>query len=351
MNEIKLDNFVINNSSEVFIIAEAGVNHNGDLVLAKRLVDEAKEAGANAVKFQSFCTEELITKDANKADYQLETTDKSESQFEMLKKLELSFDEQKELKDYCDSIGVMFLSTPFEKKSLDFLSSIDVCAFKISSTDTNNILFLKQVADKGKPIILSTGMSNLSDVERAVNVIKSTGNEQIIILHCTANYPAPPEDCNISAITTLKSAFKTFVGYSDHTEGIGISPYTVPLGTKVIEKHFTLDKSMEGPDHKASLDPEELKNFVKQIRYVEKALGDGIKRPMKSERSTKKTLQKKIVLNKDLSRGDMLTEDSLIAKRTNEGVSAEYFDLFIGKRINIDLKQNTPLNIEYIRGG
>jgi len=348
MNEIKLGNLLINDSSEVFIIAEAGVNHNGNLDLAKQLVDKAKQAGVNAVKFQSFSTEELVSKDANKADYQMRTTGKGESQYEMLKKLELSFNEQRELKNYCDSMGILFLSTPFEKKSLDFLTSIDIDAFKVSSTDTNNVLFLKQVAEKGKPIILSTGMSTLADVEKAVNVIRSTGNNQVVILHCTANYPAPPEECNINAIHTLKDAFKTWVGYSDHTEGVGISPYTVPLGAKVIEKHFTLDKEMEGPDHKASLNPEELKQFVKQIRYVEKALGNGIKRLMSSERSTKKSLQKNLVVNKDLSSGDILTEDTLIAKRTNEGVSAEYFDLFIGKKVKTDLMKNTPLHIEYL---
>lgn len=333
MQTIKIGNHLISESAPAFIIAEAGVNHNGDLNLAMKLVDEAVAAKADAVKFQSFCTDELIEQNVPKAEYQKETTHSQESQSEMLRRLELSFDEQTKLKKYCEDKGIIFLSTPFDLKSFYFLESIDVIAHKISSTDTNNPLFIKKVAQSHKPIILSTGMSTLSDVELAVQTIRGEGNEQIAILHCTAAYPTHPKDCNLQAIVTLKHAFKTIVGYSDHTEGIGVAPYTIPLGSKVIEKHFTLDKNMEGPDHKASLNPIELKEMIQQIRMVELAMGTGIKLSTDTERMNQKVMQKKLFFRSDLRQGEIIHEDMLTAKRAGNGISANLSKLIIGQKL------------------
>ena len=290
---VKIEDFVIGTGNPCFIIAEAGVNHNGDMKLAHKLIDEAAEAGADAVKFQSFIAEDLVTAEAQKAKYQVETTGQDGGQFAMLKKLELSKDQQKELKTHCDEAGILYLCTPYEEKSADLLEEIGVAAYKIVSTDTTNIPFLRYLARKAFPVILSTGMSSLGEVEEAVNELKLYGfGEKIIILQCTSEYPAPVNEINLRAMKTMELAFSCPVGFSGHTPGIGASPWAVVARACVVEKHFTLDRNMEGPDHRASIEQKELKELVRIIGDVEAALGDGIKRPMPSEIANKPRMQK-----------------------------------------------------------
>lgn len=328
---IQIDNCKINPGSRTFIIAEAGVNHNGDMDLAKKMIDVAIEAGVDAVKFQTFKADELILHGIEKAPYQKVTTNGSESQYDMLKRLEVTKGQTIELMDYCRKRNITFLSTPFEKTSLDELDELDVPAFKVAATDLTNIQFLRKVAEKGRPIILSAGMCYLEEVRRALEVIYPI-NKNVILLQCTANYPIHDTEANINVIRTFIEAFDILVGYSDHSQGIGASPYAVAVGAKVIEKHFTLDKNMEGPDHKASVTPTELKQLVSDIRRVEKYLGDGIKMPSCSEQMTRKSLQKCLVANAKIRQGEMFTENNIVAKRTNGiGISALYYDNVIGK--------------------
>ncbi|WP_456277635.1 N-acetylneuraminate synthase [Bacillus sp. AK128] len=343
-----LGDYLIDQNSKVFVIAEAGVNHNGDMSLAKRLVDVAYEAGANAVKFQSFITKNLITDNAPKANYQLVTTNQNETQFEMLKKLELSSEDQRELKRYCEVKGILFLSTPFDEDSFELLETLGVQAYKISSTDCTNLLFLRNVAKTQKPIILSTGMTSYEELKKAINVIRYQGNEQLVVMHCTANYPALPTDCNIRAIETISKDFNVLTGYSDHTPGIGIAPFTVPLGVKVIEKHFTLDKTMEGPDHRASLDPIELKELIQQIRYVESALGNGEKVSVKSEVETKEKLQKKLFAKVSIQKGQTIKEEMLTAKRSAIGLSAIYGLEIIDTKAKEDILEGAAITISAV---
>lgn len=330
--EIKIGNIEISDKSKVFIIAEAGVNHNGDIEVAKKLIDIASEAGADAVKFQAFRTENLILKNVSKASYQKETTSNKESQFDMLKKLEISINQNKELKEYCEQKGIIFLTTPFDEGSLVELDEIDLPAYKIASTDLTNILFLKKVAQRNKPILLSIGMSYLEEVTRALEQIYKI-NKKVILLHCTANYPIVDEDANLNVIDTLKNKFDILVGYSDHSVGIGAAPYAVPKGVKVIEKHFTISNGDEGPDHRASLTPEQLKYFVTEIRKVEKYLGTEIKMPTLAEIKNRASLQKCLVASKPIRVGEEFTEDNLIAKRTGGvGVSPIYIDDIVGNK-------------------
>ena len=316
----------------VFIIAEAGVNHNGDLNLAYKMVDKAKEAGVDCIKFQTFKTEKIISKNTEMADYQKENTNNNESQYEMVKKLELSYEDFRKIKNYCEQKEIIFLSTPDEKESLDFLvDELKVSTIKVGSGEVTNYLYLKEIAKKNKEIILSTGMSSLGEVEKALEIIREYNNKKVILLHCTTNYPCPMEEVNLKAMLTLKEAFKTEIGYSDHTLGTEVAIAAVAMGAKVIEKHFTLDKNMEGPDHKASLDPKELKIMVEQIRNIEKALGDGIKKPNKSEEKIKKVVRRRILISKELKKGHVLTEDDLILKRSNSGIEADFIDLVLNK--------------------
>ncbi len=268
---------------KIFIIAEAGVNHNGDINLAKKLIDVAKEAGADAVKFQTFKSEKVISKFAQKAEYQKETTGESDTQLDMVKKLELPYKDFKELKKYCDEVEINFMSTPFDLDSIEFLNELNIDVFKIPSGEITNLPYLIKIAQTNKPIIMSTGMSTLDEIEAAINILRQNGSGEITLLHCTTEYPAPYKDVNLRAMKTLRERFKVNVGYSDHTKGIEIPIAAVAMGAAVIEKHFTLDRNMEGPDHKASLEPDELKAMVQAIRNVESALGDGIKRPTESE--------------------------------------------------------------------
>ena len=327
-------------TSKVFIIAEAGVNHNGSLDLAYRLIDVAKDAGADAAKFQTFKAENVVSKLADKAEYQKKTTDSDKSQLEMIRKLELSFEDFIKLKKYCDKKGIMFLSTPFDHQSIDFLYDL-VDIYKIPSGEIINYPYLKRIAAKNKPIIMSTGMANLGEVEEAINTIRSVNSEaQISLLHCTTNYPTPYEEVNLKAMQTLAAAFKLPVGYSDHTLGIEVPVAAVAMGAKIIEKHFTLAKNMEGPDHKASLEPHELKAMVKAIRNIEKSLGDGIKKPNKSEIEIMKVVRKSIVASKSIKKGEIFTKTNITVKRPGTGISPMRWNEVIGQKANRDYKDD-----------
>ena len=331
-------NKFIGEGEPCFIIAEAGVNHNGDINLAKKLIGAAKDAKADAVKFQTFKAENVVIKNAEKAEYQ--KTVKEESQYGMLKKLELTEEDFEELAEYAKDKGIVFLSSPFDKESVDLLEELDVPAFKIGSGEITNFPLLRYIAKKGKPIILSTGMATLGEVEEALNVIGDEGVEDVILLHCVSNYPARIKDVNLRAIETLKQAFKLPIGFSDHTLGITASIAAVAFGACVIEKHFTLDRNLPGPDHKASLEPDELKEMVQTIRDVEKALGTGMKRPAKDEEEIKKVARRSIVAKVDIPEGAIITEDMLDVKRPGTGVEPRYMKKIVGARAKVDIKRD-----------
>lgn len=329
---IEIGSFEISQTSKAFIIAEAGVNHGGDMGFARELIDLAHEAGADAVKFQSFKAESLILKNVKKATYQLKTTDFGESQFEMLRRLEVTKKQAMGLKNHCDKRGIIFLTTPFDEISLDSLDEFDLVAYKVASTDLTNLPFIKKVAKKGKPIILSTGMSYLEEVRLALEEIYQF-NKNVILLQCTSDYPVSDEDANLKIINTFKNNFNILVGYSDHTVGIGAAPYAVVMGAKVIEKHFTLNKKLNGPDHKASLDPQELRRCIKEIRRGDRLLGSSIKKPTLSERETRNSLQKCLVASRQIRKGDFFSEYNIIAMRTGGiGISPIRYKDVLGKR-------------------
>lgn len=331
-------------NKSVYIIAEAGVNHNGDINLAYKLCDAAKEAGVDAVKFQTWKTEKIVTKKALLAEYQeANIANKKASQYEMLKQLELSYDEFRKLKEHCDNIGIQFLSTPDTEEDTDFLLEIGMPLLKIGSGDVTNIPFLRIVGRKQKKVVLSTGMSTLADVEKAYNALIESGAPEVALLHCTTNYPCPYEEVNLNAMRTLKEAFKCQVGYSDHTMGIEVPVAAVAMGAEIIEKHFTLDKNMEGPDHKASLEPQELKQMVTSIRNIEMALGDGIKRPNASEQKNAEVVLKRIIASKPIKKGETLSENNLSLLRSSEGLPAKYWDLVIGKAAKKDYETDQPI--------
>ena len=347
MTVVRIGSKSIGENHPVFIIAEAGVNHNGDINLARGLVDVAVEAGVDAVKFQTFITEEIVTRHAEKADYQKEnTSNEQESQFEMLKKLELSFKEFRELKAYCDKRGIIFLSTPFDWKSVDFLNKLKVLAFKVASGEISNFPLLSHIASKEKPIILSTGMSTLEEVEKTLEVIHKTQNSKVVLLHCTSDYPAKIEEVNLRAMRTMHQAFHLPVGLSDHTMGIEISLAAVAMGASVIEKHFTLDKDLPGPDHKASLGPQELKDLVKAIRNIEKALGDGEKSPSRSEMNTKCITRKSIVAARHIKKGEVFNEHNLTVKRPGNGISPMRWNKVVDKKAVRDFKEDELIEID-----
>lgn len=318
--------------SHTLIIAEAGVNHNGKLDIALKLCDAAKEAGADVVKFQTWKTEKIITNSVAQAEYQTENTGKTESQFDMLKRLELSYDDFRKVKAHCDKIGIQFASTADEEESLDFLISLGIPFIKIGSGEITNIPYLRIMGSKKLPIIISSGMSTLAEVDTALAELKNAGATEITLLHCTTNYPCPMQDVNLKAILTLKEAFKIPVGYSDHTEGIEVPVAAVAMGAKVIEKHFTLDRNMEGPDHLASTEPVEFKKMVDSIRNIEKAFGTGEKLPTKSEIDISKVVLKRCVASKKIKTGEIFNEKNLTVKRNDKGLPAKYWDLLIGKK-------------------
>lgn len=333
-------------SKHVYIIAEAGVNHNGRLDLALQLCDAAKAAGVDAVKFQTWKTELIITKGTKKAEYQEKNLNNDDDQFTMLKKLELSYDNFQLVKQHCDEIGIQFLSTADETESLDFLVNLGMPFIKLGSGDITNIPYLRSVAKYGMPVILSTGMANLAQVAIAYDTLQEAGVKDISILHCTTNYPCPMNEVNLRAMLTMKEAFKCKVGYSDHTMGTEIPIAAVAMGAEIIEKHFTLDRNMEGPDHKASLEPQELKYMVDCIRNIEVALGDGIKRPNVSEVKISKVVLKSIVAKSPVKKGDTLTPDNLTIKRAGSGIPATYWDIIIGTKALRDYDIDEPITIE-----
>ena len=305
----------------VLIIAEAGVNHNGNLDLALKMVDEAKRAGADIVKFQTAIPEKVISKYADKAEYQKKTTGNEESQLEMCKRIHLKLSDYDIIKKYCEEVGIEFLSTPFDLESIDYLEKLGMRLWKIPSGEITNLPYLIKIAKTGKPVIMSTGMAELNEVEEAVNVLKENGAGEITLLHCTTEYPAPFESVNLRAMNTLREKFGTEVGYSDHTVGFEAAVAATVLGASVIEKHFTLNHNMEGPDHKASLEPEEFEIMVNNIRLIEKALGDGVKQPAEAEKKNIAIARKSIVAAKDIKKGEVFTEDNITVKRPGSGIS------------------------------
>ena len=330
----------ISEDSPTFIIAEAGVNHSGDMIVAKKLVDLAVKAKADAVKFQAFKTENVILKDIQKAEYQKSTTDPTETQFEMLKQLELTKEQNVELKKYCIDKGIIFLTTPCDEESLDDLDDLDLPAYKVASSDITNLPLIIKIAKKGKPIFLSTGMSYLSEVRLALKTIYEH-NKDVVLLQCTANYPIQDEEANLAVIRTYQDNFNILLGYSDHSQGIGAAPFSIPMGVKVLEKHFTIDKTLEGPDHKASLSPIELIEFVKIVRRVDKYIGTAIKQPTPSELYNRKSLQKCLVAKKNISKSDLFTEENIIAKRTGGvGISPIHLDKIILKPAKANYLEN-----------
>ena len=312
---------------KVFIIAEAGVNHNGSLELAKLMADKSVEAGVDCIKFQTFKSENLVNKEAKKAEYQINNTGSNDSQYSMLKKLELSYSDFSELKSYCDKKGIMFLSTPFDLESIDFLADLGMKIFKVPSGEITNLPYLRKINSYKKEVILSTGMANLEEIQDALNILKDC---KVTLLHCTTEYPCPYDSVNMNAMLTIREKFNLPVGYSDHTQGIEIPVMAVSMGAKVIEKHFTLDKTMEGPDHKASLEPDELKKMVSSIRNVEKAFGTGEKAPQEAEKKNIEIARKSIVAKCDIQKGEIFTEQNLTCKRPASGISPMKWDEIIG---------------------
>src|SRR5215218_8541495 len=332
MQQVRIGDKLIGPQQPVFVIAEAGVNHNGDLKLARALIDVAVEAGADAVKFQTFRADRLATPDAPKAEYQLQTTSDAESQFEMLRRLELSADAHRELHSYCHERGIIFLSTPFDEEAVDLLEELGVPAFKISSGDLTNSPLLEYVAGKGKPVILSTGMSELSELIEAVSVLNTAGCENTVLLHCVSNYPADPAEVNLRAMQTMRSAFDLPVGFSDQREGIDVALAAVALGACVIEKHFTMDRTLPGPDHRASLEPAELRDLVRSIRRVETALGNGRKVPTVSELETAKVARRSLVAARDIPAGATLERDMVVMRRPGTGMSPAMLNTLLGQQ-------------------
>ena len=325
---------------KTLIIAEAGVNHNGNFELAKQLVDKAVEGGADIVKFQTCKAENVISRYADKAEYQKVTTGEAGSQLEMVRKLMLTYEEYGKLKEYCDEKGIEFLSTAFDLPSVDYLHSIGMRRWKIPSGEITNLPLLIKIAKLGEPIIMSTGMSELSEVADAIKVLKENGAGEITILHCTTEYPAPYEDVNLKAIDTMKETFGLPVGYSDHTKGLEIPVAAVARGACVIEKHFTLDRNMEGPDHKASIEPDELKQMVDMIRHVEVAIGDGIKKVSPSELKNQDIARKSIIAKTAIKAGDVFTEENITTKRPGSGINPmKWFDL-LGKTAKHDYQED-----------
>lgn len=329
----------------VFIIAEAGVNHNGSLENAKKLIDAAFKAGVDAVKFQTFKTENLVSRNTAKAEYQLKTTDKNESQYEMLKNLELDKNAHKELIAYCKKKGLLFLSTPFDLDSIDLMNALDIPILKVPSGEITNYPYLRKIGETKKEVILSTGMSNIDEIEQAIALLKKYGTSKLSLLHCNTEYPTPMSDVNLNVIHTMRERFQLPIGYSDHTVGIEVPIAAATLGAAIIEKHFTLDKNMEGPDHKASLEPSELKNMVRAIRNIELALGKKEKAPTNSERKNIQVARKSIVAKVEIKKGDIFTEGNLTTKRPGSGISPMQWENVIGKPANKNYKVDEMIKI------
>lgn len=338
----------IGHSHPCFVIAEAGVNHNGSLDAALKLVDAAADAGACSVKFQTFEASKLVTKHAQKADYQRQNTGNNDSQLEMLQQLELSHEEHRAVVAHCQHRGILFLSTPFDEESADFLNDLGVCAFKIPSGEVTNIPFLKHVAQFGKPMIVSTGMCRIGEVETAVEALEAVGCRQFVLLHCVSNYPADPSDVNLRAMDTMSAAFQVPVGYSDHTLGLEASLAAVARGACVIEKHFTLDRCLPGPDHAASLEPNELKQLVSGIRIIEQCLGTGRKAPAASELGTAAVARRSLVAAADLPQGLLLDEAHIVVKRPGTGLPPSMRPHLLKRRLRRSVAAGSLLTLDDI---
>ncbi len=336
-------------NSKIFIIAEAGVNHNGSLDLARKLIDAAKRIGADAIKFQTFKASQLVSLNAEKADYQKVTTSVDESQYAMIRKLELSREDHLNLIEHCREKDIAFLSSPFSEESADLLEALGVDRFKIPSGEITNHPFLKHIAAKGKPIMLSTGMSTLGEVEDALHVIFSAGNRQVSLLHCVTEYPAPFEETNLMAMVTMKNSFQLPIGFSDHSPGIEIAVAAVALGAQIIEKHFTLDRNMQGPDHKASLEPQDFGRMVAGIRNVEVALGTGIKKPAPCEVKNMHVARKSVVAVRDIKRGERIDETKVTIKRPGSGIQPKDLEKVLGLCVAVDVPADGVLTWEHFK--
>lgn len=332
---------------KIFIVAEAGVNHNGRIELAKKMVDVALKAGANAIKFQTFRAEKVISRFAPKAAYQKKSTGKNESQLDMVKKLQLNPEAQKDLLCYCRKRGICFISSPFDLESIDLLKDLRIPIIKIPSGEITNLPYLRKIGGLKKKVIMSTGLSNLKEIKEALSILTLAGTKKknITVMHCNTEYPTPFEDANLRAMLVIKDAFGVNVGYSDHTLGIEAPIAAVALGASVIEKHFTLDKNMEGPDHKASLEPDELRIMVKMIRNIEKALGCGIKKISKSEKKNKDIVRKSIVAARPISRGQVFNEENIAVKRPGNGISPMLWDIVIGRNAKRNFKEDELIRL------
>lgn len=335
----------------ITIIAEAGVNHNGSIETAKRLIEAAADAGADYVKFQTFKTENIVSAHAPKAEYQNKNTGDSDSQFQMIKKLELDIDTHKALINHCEKCGIKFLSTAFDLESIDTLKALGIKLWKIPSGEITNLPYLRKIGGQKQNVIMSTGMANLSEIEQALDVLIEAGTkrENISVLHCNTEYPTPMEDVNLKAMLTIRQAFKTDVGYSDHTLGIEIPIAAAAMGAVVIEKHFTLDKNMPGPDHAASFEPDELKQMVTAVRNIEKAMGSGIKKASASEQKNKNIARKSIVAAKDIRKNDILDDTNITVKRPGKGISPMFWDFIIGKKAAKNFSADELIHWEEIK--
>lgn len=333
-------------SNHTFIICEIGVNHNGDVELAKKMIEKASECGVDAVKFQTFNSEDLVTDNAKTAQYQEKNTNES-SQLELLKKLELTFDEFEELKNYALEHDVMFISSPFDVKSVDLLEKLDVPFYKLGSGELNNFELIDYIQKTNKPLILSTGMSSLDEITETYNHIKNKDN--LILLHCITGYPTSFSEANLNFIKTMQKEFDVPIGFSDHSPGIELPIAAVALGACIIEKHFTLDKTLEGPDHKASLNPKEFKNMVEAIRNVEIAMGDGVRKISENEDEIKKIARKSIILNENISKGTAIERKMLSIKRPGTGIAPNDIEKIIGKKVNRNLSANSVLKWDYLK--
>jgi len=347
--KVKIHNKILSNENDSFIVAELGVNHNRDLKLAKKLIIEAANAGADAVKFQTWKTENIILKTTEMTEYQKESLSINESQFNMLKRLEMPYEWHYELKELAEEHGLIFFSTMEDKESVDFLiNELKIPMIKVGSGDLTNYPLLKYTAGFRIPMVLSTGMATLSEIDEAVRIIYKEGNRELILLHCTSQYPCPMEDVNLSAMLSLKCCFKTLTGFSDHTPDTEISVAAVALGASYIEKHFTLDKLLPGPDHKASIEPDNFKKMVNQIRNIEKAMGDGFKSPKSSELKNRKIVIRRIVASKNIEEGEILNDTNISFKRANHGLEAKYYNLIYGKKVNRDILEDDIIQLDYL---
>jgi N-acetylneuraminate synthase/N,N'-diacetyllegionaminate synthase len=356
MNSGEKQPFVVNGRSigsgqPCFVIAEAGVNHNGDPDLARQMINVAARSGADAIKFQTFKTNRLVTSDAPKADYQMTTTDAQESMAHMLSALELSAETHRQVVSWCRDEGILFMSTPFDEESVDLLDDLGVPLYKVPSGEITNWPLLEHIGRKGKPIILSTGMSTVSEIDDAVRVIRTSGNPPLVLLQCVSNYPCSAASVNLRAMCSMAASWGDPVGYSDHTMGIEVAVAAVALGACVVEKHFTLDRQMPGPDHQASLEPEELALLVSSIRNVEEALGDGVKRPVAEEEATLDVIRKSLVAARPIPSGTVIRSEMLTVKRPGTGVDPRHLSTFVGKCAIRDVREDELLGWDAITNG